>query len=110
MSNDLTAWNNTRFQVSFDVSAWGTAYALASSTWQMQVRASAASTGTVLDIPETHGSAVYASGVVVFSAPLSAISRVQPGSYEWDFGFVPPSGDFVRIDGGHLTIEEGVTR
>lgn len=108
MPNDLTAWNTERFQVSFDVSAWAAAYTLSAVAWRMQARTSAASPIVMLDIPAV-GSAAYASGAVVFSAPTSAIANLV-GSYDWDFGFTPPGGDFIRVDGGTLTINQGVTR
>lgn len=104
MANNLAAWNNERFQVSFDVSAWGAAYTLTDVEWRMQVRAEGGSTVVVLE-----PSASYAAGVVTFVAPLTAMSGMA-GSYAWDFGFAPADGDFVRIDGGTLTINQGVTR
>lgn len=108
MTNDLTAWNNERFQVSFDVSAWGVAYDLAAASWRLQARTNASAAVADLDIPEV-GSAEISSGIVVFAAPLSAVSPLS-GSYVWDFGFTPPGGEFVRVDGGALTIVRGVTR
>ncbi len=108
MANDLTAWNNARFQVSFDVSAWSVAYPLAAVTWRMQARTTAENPVVVLEFPGS-GTIAYDSGVVVFSAPVSAVSSLN-GHYEWDFGFIPPGGEFVRVDGGALTIVRGVTR
>jgi hypothetical protein len=108
MANDLTAWNNERFQVSFDVSAWGVAYDLGAAAWRFQARTTAASPVKVLDIP-TIGTATYGSGVIVFAVSAADVADLA-GDYEWDFGFVPPGGDFVRVDGGTLTFQQGVTR
>lgn len=108
MTINLTAWNNQRFQVSFDVSAWGVAYDLAASAWRFQARRTASSSVADLDIPEV-GSAVFVDGIVSFSAPLAAVVDLSD-DYVHDFGFIPPGGEFVRVDGGALTIVRGVTR
>lgn len=109
MSLTATAWNNTRFQVSFDVSAWAVAYDLSAVEWMMQIRQTAASPQILLDLTTTNGGAVYAAGVVVFEASRAAVSAFL-GACTFDFGFTPTGGDFVRCDGGSIAFEQGVSR
>lgn len=109
---DIVAYNNERMIVSFDVSAFVPFYDLATASWRMQVRQTAESNLVAMDIPAV-GEASYLAdvdtGTITFIAPLSAAKNLS-GSYVWDFGFTPTGGDFVRCDGGSLTMNVGVTR
>ncbi|TBW33344.1 hypothetical protein EYW49_20510 [Siculibacillus lacustris] len=107
---DISAYNTAHFQLSLDVTPWAAAYGLDAAAWRLQVRPDAASANLVLDMNTANGRATYSTGVVVFSAPQSVISPLVAGSYVWDFGFTASGGDFIRCDGGMLTLRQGVTR
>lgn len=106
---DLLARNNTRFQISFDVTDWGTAFDLATVAWRLQVRMTAANATVLLDCSTANGGAAYGLGIITFIAGVSAVRRLA-GNYEWDFGFTPADGDFRRVGGGAIVFEQGVTR
>jgi hypothetical protein len=111
---DLQAYNNTRFQFSQNLSAWAALYDLPHSVFRMQVRKSPSDRTPVLDFLSggATDAIVYdaASHVMMVVTNAARAARLTSGSYYWDYGFTPPGGDFIRIDGGSINFGDGVTR
>lgn len=116
---DLIAYTNQRFQLTVDVFNSANLYtALGSATWIMQVRQKAAAqllldfrTGGSLTNPAVTATYDSVNRRVVFRAPTSALALFSAGgAYAYDYGFVIPGSDFVRVDGGALTFNAGITQ
>lgn len=105
----LSAYNTSRFQISFDVTQWAAGYVLSTAAWRMQIRPTAESQLVSLEMSTANGGASFAANVVVFQSSESSVQTLS-GQYDWDFGFTPVGGDFVRCGGGTITINQGVTR
>lgn len=111
---NLLAYNNTRFQFSQNLSNWDSVYNLANAVFRMQVRTKAGDEQVLLDFM-TGGSIdliTYdpASKIMTALTVSSRVRRISSGDYAWDYGFTAPGGDFIRIDGGTITFDDGVTR
>lgn len=119
MALTLTAYLDQRFQWTADVTAVAAIYSgsIGSAVWRLQIRPQPGSPVVTLDF-KTGGSpqssnltATYNSGphTVVFRAPTSIIALLAAGTYYFDYGFVLPSADFERVDGGTIQFVPGVT-
>lgn len=106
---DITAYDNEGFVVSFEVTAFSTVYELDGVAWHMQVRKSADTSPVYLDMKTSLNNAFYSGGVCSFTATAAQMKKLS-GDYVWDFGFTPPDQDFVRCDGGSMTVNKGITR
>ena len=115
---NLVAYLNERFQLTYNVASYASLYpALGSAVWRFQIRPSALSPVVNVDF-KTGGSSQNPTALISYSAsttsviiqcPSTGFAGVTPGVYLWDFGFVPPSGDFERVDGGTIQLAAGVT-
>jgi hypothetical protein len=102
---DIMFWNNARFKLTRDVSAWAPSYDLDTADWVLQIRRAADSATIILGVD-----GVYADGIVVYEKSLSSVERIPAGAYVFDYGFIPSAGEFVRCSGGKAYCEQGVTR
>ncbi len=114
MTITATAYTNDDFQMSLDLTNWASIYTLSSCAFKLQIRPSAGSPTLTLGFSSNvadgvAGTATLNANVIVFWAPLSVVKTIPPGVYAFDFGLIPPGGDFIRIDGGTITFESGVT-
>lgn len=110
MTITVRGWNNERGTIALPVpDHFQAEHDLAASSWRMQVRSRAGDPRLVLQASSETLTASYSAGWVVFVFPLSTVDRLA-GAYVHDFGFIPPGGEFKRVDGGAFVLEEGVTR
>lgn len=114
MTFALTAWNNSPFIWSQDLTNWAAVYPLSTAVFEMQIRNPAASNIVALAFSSnpaglTLGAITFSVNIFMAQAPLSAVKNLS-GNYEFDFGFIPLGGSFIRIDGGTVTFQQGVTR
>lgn len=108
---DVTAPNNADGVWVRDVSAIAAVEpTIATVVWRIQVRSAASNASAILDIPNSHGSISYASGVLTVRVPLAIMRRLSPGSYAWDGIYTTDDGRTVKWFEGAFTIEQGVTR
>jgi hypothetical protein len=114
---DLGAFNNDRFQLTLDLTNWALVVDLTAGAFKMHIRSQASSPTALLDF-QSGGSTAQPDCVIGYSttthlavmrAPVARVAAMG-GVLSWDFGFQPTGQDFIRFDGGAITLSQGVTR
>lgn len=106
---DITAYNNEHGTASIDVTSWAAVYDLSTVPWSMQVRETAKSPNTLLELSSGDSTILYAEPVVTFDCPQALAGTVPAGAWVWEFGFTT-SSEFIRVGGGTFTMVQGVVR
>jgi hypothetical protein len=106
----ITATQGKTFNFSFTVKTNGTAWNLTGYTARMQVRKSAVSTGTVLNLVSPTNITLNSEGKVAVSVNATTMAGIAFGEYVYDIELESSNGTVYPTLEGKFLLRQEVTR